>query len=149
MLLNNKSRLCFYAEIDLTFDDETNKKAIFRVGDTIRLSFRRNGVKLTKQGVIKNIYPSRIVESQLYGTKKLSAVLDLDCSTNYRSFSYKIDISDILDILPVEEKPEQPSNPDDDGYWNDLGELVEDNTNNDEDKKEDDDYWNDLEELIK
>lgn len=103
MLLQNNSKLHFFAELDLKFEDDSTKKLTVNIGDTINIAFKHNGVRVIKQGVVKNIYPSRIVESQLYGSKKLSAVLELDCSSEYKSFCYKVDINDILDILPVEE----------------------------------------------
>ena len=121
MLLENKSNLCFYAVIDLKFEDGTVKTETFNVGDMVHIVFRRNGVRLERQGEIKRIYPSRIVESQLYGSKKLSAVLDLDCSTTAKSTMYKVDISDILDVLEVQ--PVEDNKCDCDQYLNDLNEL--------------------------
>ena len=161
MLLENKSKLHFFAELDLKFEDDSTKKLTVNIGDTINISFKCNGVKITKQGVVTNIYPSRIIESQLYGSKKLSAVLELDCSSQFKSFCYKVDINDILDILPIVENP-------DDGTGFPNGEICkcnsDDNENNipsDEDETNDgentetgsdtlynNNVWNDLEELI-
>ena len=81
MLLNNASKLNYSVDIDLTFDDDTRKTMTVKEGDTINVTFRYNGVKLTKQGEILAIYPSKIMESQLYGVKKMSAVLEIDAST--------------------------------------------------------------------
>lgn len=131
MLLENRSKMKFFVELDLKFDDESTKYLVVNVGDTIHISFRRNGVKLTRQGRVKAIYPSRIVESQLYGSKKLSAIIELDCSVDYKSISYKVDIDDILDILPVEEEEETPGGDGDcqcDEYLHDLNELLEEET---------------------
>ncbi|MDD3121883.1 MAG: hypothetical protein PHC62_00040 [Candidatus Izemoplasmatales bacterium] len=108
MLLNNKSKLCYRIELDLTFDDDSNKKATINVDDTIHISFRKNGVKLVRQGKVRNIYPSRITESKLYGTNKLSAIIELDCSKDYQKELHKIDIDDILDFLPLEVDEEDP-----------------------------------------
>ena len=124
MLLENKSKLCFSAELNLVFDDETTKTLSVNVGDIIRIAFKHNGVRLDEQGKVTNIYPSRIVESQLYGSKKLSAVLELDCSSEFKSYRYKIDICDILDILPTTISPETAG---DFGVWNDLREIAESN----------------------
>lgn len=130
MLLENKSKLHFFAELDLKFEDDSTKKLTVNIGDVINIAFKHNGVRITKQGIVKNIYPSRIVESQLFGSKKLSAVLELDCSSDYKAFCYKVDVNDILDILPIEVEPDQnpgenPNpDPDGDGVWNDLAELL-------------------------
>ena len=121
MLLTNNSKLHFYVEVNLTFDDDSSKNTVVNVGDTIHLVFRHNGIKLDRQGTVKSIYPSRIVESQLYGAKKLSAVLELDCSSDYKSTMYRVDISDILDILPV--LGEEEAN-DTNDVWNDLSDLL-------------------------
>lgn len=133
MLLENKSKLHFFAELDLKFEDDSTKKLTVNIGDTINISFKCNGIKIKKQGVVTNIYPSRIIESQLYGSKKLSAVLELDCSSQFKAFSYKVDINDILDIHPVEEidqdgtgdGSDKPGCVDDDNVWNDLSELLD------------------------
>ena len=71
MLLENRSKMKFQVELDLKFDDESVKTLTVNVGDTIRIAFRRNGVKLIRQGKVIKIFPSRIIESQLYGSKKL------------------------------------------------------------------------------
>lgn len=127
MLLENKSKLHFFAELDLKFEDDSTKKLTVNIGDTINIAFKCNGVRLTKQGVVTNIYPSRIIESQLYGSKKLSAVLELDCSSDYKAFTYKIDINDILDILPVEEIPSDGSGSSEENtVWNTLEDLMKD-----------------------
>ena len=125
MLLTNKSKLNFYVDIDLTFDDDSNKKTTLNVGDKTRIVFRYNGVKKEIQGEIKSIYPSRVIESNLYGTKKLSAILEIDAFDDYKSNMVKVDISDILDILPLEESGSDNAN--ESHNWNDLSELLTDN----------------------
>lgn len=129
MLLDNRSKMKFYVELDLKFEDESVKALTVNIGDTINIVFRRNGVKLTRQGKVTNIFPSRIVESQLYGSKRLSSIIELDCSTDYKAIRYKVDIDDILDILPVVDDGNTGSGDCDcDNYWNDLGELLEEDT---------------------
>ena len=130
MLLENRSKMKFQVELDLKFDDESVKTLTVNVGDTIRIAFRRNGVKLIRQGKVIKIFPSRIIESQLYGSKKLSSIIELDCSTDYKAISYKVDIDDILDILDVvenggEDNPGTGNECQCDEYWHDLDELFE------------------------
>ena len=130
MLLENRSKMKFQVQLDLKFDDESVKTLTVNVGDTIRIAFRRNGVKLIRQGKVIKIFPSRIIESQLYGSKKLSSIIELDCSTDYKAISYKVDIDDILDILDVvenggEDNPGTGTECQCDEYWHDLDELFE------------------------
>ena len=127
MLLNNASKLNYSVDIDLTFDDESRKTLTVKEGDTVNLTFRYNGVKLTKQGEVLSIYPAKIMESQLYGVKKLSAVIELDASTEFKSATYKVCIDDILDINNINIEPEEEED-----VLHDLDELIpEDPTDND------------------
>ena len=119
MLLNNASKLNYSVDIDLTFDDDTRKTMTVKEGDTINITFRYNGVKLTKQGEVLAIYPSKIMESQLYGVKKMSAVLEIDASTEFKSCTYKVDIDDILDINANKVEPTEESD-----VLHDLDELL-------------------------
>lgn len=119
MLLNNASKLNYAVDIDLTFDDDTRKTMTVKEGDTINVTFRYNGVKLTKQGEVLAIYPSKIMESQLYGVKKMSAVLEIDASTEFKSCTYKVDIDDILDVMANKAESEEESD-----VLHDLSELM-------------------------
>lgn len=127
MLLNNASKLNYSVDIDLTFDDDTRKTLTVKEGDSINVTFRYNGVKLTKQGEILAIYPAKIMESQLYGTKKMSAIIEIDASTDYKSCTYKVCIDDILDINANKVEPTEESD-----VLHDLDDLMPaDPTDND------------------
>lgn len=101
MLIVNRSKLVYKLDLCLEMDDGTVQNQEVKEGDIVHLKFRYNGFVLTKQGVVKKINPSRIMESQFVATTRLSAIMDLDCSEQYRNELYKVDISDILEILPV------------------------------------------------
>lgn len=109
MLIGNKSKLVYKVDLCLEMEDGTVQNLEVNEGDIIHIKFRHNGFLLTKQGKVMKINPSRIIESEFYGTQKLSAILDMDCSEEYRQELYKVDISDILQILPVYVTMGEPS----------------------------------------
>lgn len=113
LLLENKTTLEYALNINLYFDDKTEKHVSLKSGDTVVIMYRSNGDKIIKTGVVKSIVPVTIYDTVgdcKYGcscceTCKSSAMIKLDSSKNHQSEIDNILSGSILDIDIVEKEP--------------------------------------------
>lgn len=113
LLLENKTTLEYALNINLYFDDKTEKHVSLKSGDTVVIMYRSNGDKIIKTGVVKSIVPVAIYDNVgdcKYGcscceTCKSSAIIKLDSSKNHQSDIDNILSGNILDIDIVEKEP--------------------------------------------
>lgn len=124
LLLESNIKLDYTLNIDLYFDDKTEKHHTIKVGDNIIIMYSNNGEKLIKTGVVKSIIPINIYDAIgdcSYGCSccnvcKSTAMIRLDASNNHQSDVVDILAGSILDIdiplteltqsTPIEPEPE-------------------------------------------
>lgn len=113
LLLESNIKLDYILKIDLYFDDKTEKHVSLKNGDTVTITFRCNGDKIIKTGVIKSIIPVNVysnIGDCNYGCNsceacKCSAMIELDSSKNHQSDINSILSGSILDIDIIEKEP--------------------------------------------
>ena len=96
MLLNNLSKLILQIELNLVFDDNTKKTGIVKVGDTVKITYRRDYEKHEGIGVIRQI--TTALNSKNSKNLFINPTILVDFSKNYESQKVRIPVEDILDF---------------------------------------------------
>lgn len=109
MLIKRVPRIITQLELQLFFDDNTEKKDVISVDDIIDITFRRKNKKERKTGIVKDIRPIYAFPNRRIGDKSgeyASAILEIDFSEEYKSGIYRISTFDIIDyniLRPTDE----------------------------------------------
>ena len=112
MLLRNDSRIKHSIQIRLVFDDNRRRLLEIHEFDKVQISYRKNGRIKFGYGIIKKIKP--YVYTKKWFSKKESAIIEIDMSSENNSKVECIDMYDIIDIrkrhiLPrPDDRPEPP-----------------------------------------
>ena len=114
MLLRNESRVLHTIDIKLVFDDDKVRELKIAEGDTVQVSYRKNGCIARGTGVIRNIKPYVHTKKFPHICCMESAIITLDMSEDLIACVDKIDLYDIIDIRKVAEFI-QPIIPDNSG----------------------------------
>lgn len=112
MLLRNESAIKFYVEINLYFDDGTEKHFNLNVGDTIKVTHRRDGFVRIDTGKLiridslekRNLYKELNEDCFCHFNMNPIAVLNIDTSKQYESEVERIIISDLIDVEILDTK---------------------------------------------
>lgn len=105
MLLRNESKLSFSVDINLIFDDGTEKHFPLSIGDKLNIVYRHNGDKISREGKLIDILPlfkstlfNKFQECFCHYNMNPIAILRIDFSKEYGSDVKDIRIDDIIDI---------------------------------------------------
>ena len=96
LLLYNKINIHTEIELMLKFADCSEKTANLKVGDRIKLTYRKDFCPLTKSGIIKEINIRVNCNGEIQS--ELSPYLLMDFSTQYNSDLERICVNDIIDF---------------------------------------------------
>lgn len=122
LLLERNATLIYSLNIDLYFDNKTEKHIELKKGDNVIIMYSSNGEKIIKTGIIKDIIPINIYDAKgdcSYGCSccevcKGTAMVKIDASKNHQSDVIDIFVGNILDIDFVKEES-KPITPEIDG----------------------------------
>lgn len=124
LLLERNATLVYSLNIDLYFGNKTHKHIELKKGDNIIIMYSSNGEKLIKTGIVKDIIPINIYNTDDYcsygcsccETCKSTAMIKIDASKNHQSDLIDILVGNILDIDFVKESElPYPTPPETDG----------------------------------
>lgn len=109
LLVQNDSKVIYTTEINLYFDDKSEKHMTLSKYDNVIVTYRSNGEKLTKNGTIKDILPVKSYDTNgscTYGCCSCSSctatgMIILDSSKDFNSEVINILLRDILDIEKI------------------------------------------------
>ena len=109
LLVQNDSKVVYTTEINLYFDDKSEKHLTLSEGDNVIVYYRSNGEKLMKNGTISEILPVKAYDTKgscNYGCCSCSSctatgMIVLDASKDFNSEVVNILLKDILDIEKV------------------------------------------------
>lgn len=108
MLIRNNSTTERIVHMNLEYDDGTVKKGSIKKGDTICLSFRRDGEVILDWGMVTDIIES--YHYKLNRERKESTCLVFDTSHKFSSRHFVIPLCDIIDFefaIPLTIGPEK------------------------------------------
>lgn len=107
MLIKNTSKIIIEVQIELLFDDGSKKKDIIKVGDKVKLVYRKNFKKIENIGIIRAV-TTRLdrYQDQKNGTacrqSFVCPYLEVDFSEDFESYKDRIPVDDILDFEIIE-----------------------------------------------
>ncbi len=107
MLIKNTSKIIIEVQIELLFDDGSKKKDIIKVGDKVKLVYRKNFKKIENIGIIRAV-TTRLdrCQDQKNGTacrqSFVCPYLEVDFSEDFESYKDRIPVDDILDFEIIE-----------------------------------------------
>lgn len=109
LLVQNDSKVVYTTEINLYFDDKSEKHMTLSKDDNVIVTYRSNGEKLIKNGTIKDILPVKAYDTEgscSYGCCSCNSctatgMIVLDSSKDFNSEVVNILLRDILDIEKV------------------------------------------------
>ena len=113
LLKMNDSKLAYYCEINLYFDDGSEKHITVKEKDRLKVTYKYNGGTSIDTGILTKVTPITIGVntdgSCDYGCScgcgcKSTALLSLDVSKEYNSNIKNIMLSDVLDIIKLDEE---------------------------------------------
>ena len=128
LLVQNDSKVIYTTEINLYFDDKSEKHITLSKDDNVIVTYRSNGEKLTKNGTIKDILPVKAYDTEgscSYGCCSCNSctatgMIVLDSSKDFNSEVVNILLRDVLDIEKVsmsdEATKQDPDEDIDSGY---------------------------------
>ena len=112
MLKMNDSKLAYYCEINLYFDDGSEKHITVKENDRLKVTYKYNGGTSIDTGILTKVTPITIgVDTDGncdYGCAcgcgcKSTALLSLDISKEYNSNIKNIMLSDVIDVIKLDE----------------------------------------------
>lgn len=128
LLVQNDSKVIYTTEINLYFDDKSEKHMTLSKDDNVIVTYRSNGEKLIKNGTIKDILPVKAYDTEgscSYGCCSCNSctatgMIVLDSSKDFNSEVVNILLRDVLDIEKVsmsdEATKQDPDEDIDSGY---------------------------------
>lgn len=107
MLIRNISKVIVEVQIELLFDDNSVKKDIIRVGDEIKVVYRKNFKKIENIGVVKSIttrMDNRVnsMNQEICKSSFIHPYLEIDFSEDFKSSNDRISVDDILDFEVIQ-----------------------------------------------
>ena len=109
LLVQNDSKVIYTTEINLYFDDKSEKHMTLSKDDNVIVTYRSNGEKLIKNGTIKDILPVKAYDTEgscSYGCCSCNSctatgMIILDSSKDFNSEVVNILLRDVLDIEKI------------------------------------------------